>query len=506
MLKFPKLLPKRIYRIRDKFTLPYDEKAQLKGYLLAVLGEDIDDTAEFFKSPYWQFRRYNRYFLERKAAELIAGINVRVLNDQKEMFQNGFGKEFPNTRLMISPAACKDFNIIYELNQYLNLVHTNKKIATRSLVQQKDLKVNLLLNKLDSLSKKFPNQPNKYLLIPVDKYIDNTRNSSIWVKRMYKQMFLIQLITVINENPAAFRKLSDWTFIFSNINEVFYLPCKDINSDTFDLIKELFKKFKSRPLFVELNDTDDDGLGDTEDANEDNLASVNKNILFKTASDVVNTVNELPLDPKVKEKLKVTTINDMKNMYKENTEKPVTLSDTPKQEAKDNTNLAKTMLTDKEDPKDDLDDSKKVSDNKLLSKDALKSEAQEKIKKELNKTVLPPQKSVQRLARIEKIQKQMKDIKVDDTTIEELTIRAKTKQIEKKEIKADIINENMKNIPFNNFEKGYNKNLLEYDLTNILTSLSEKDRPLYLISLEKEDMSTAIDKIYTYRAVFEDEI
>jgi len=505
MLKFPKLLPNKVYRVRDRFTLPYDERNQLKGHLLAVFGEDINDTADFFKSPYWQFRRYNRYFIERKVSEIIAGLNVKVQNKQQELFQTGFGQSFPDTKLMITPAVCRDFNIIYEINQYFGLIHNNEKIATRSVIQQKEIKMNLLINKLKDISSKFPNQQNKYLLIPVDKYIDNTRNAAIWTKRSYFYIFLIQLIKTIGEDPKRFNQLKDWTFVFNNINEVFYIPCKDINSETYDLIKELFRKFRSRPSFVELQDTDDVDLGTTEDENEDKLASANQHTLLKAATDVVQTVNSLPIENSVKEELKTSAVNNMKKIYINNTEKPVTLNSSPKQKPQDKKDLLKTKITEPEEIVDELKDSKKVSDNKLLTKDELTKEAENKIKAELNKKILPPQQSIQRLARIEKIQKEVKDIKVDDTTIEELAIKAKKKQIEKNEIKADVINDNMKNIPFNNFEKGYNHNLLDYDLTNILTSFANKDRPLYLISLEKEDISTTNDKLYTYKAIFEDE-
>ena len=509
MIKFSKMLPEKVYRVKDRFTLPYNQKNQLKGNLITVLGDSMDDTINFFKSPYWQFRRYNRYFLERKIYELFSGISIKVINKQKDVFEEGFGSAFPDIRLAMTPSFCRDYNIIYELNQFTELIHNNERITSKNISLQKKIKVDLMLKKLETISKTFPLQEKKYLIIPVDKYIPNTRSNTIWTKRSYLSIFLIQFIKSISEEPNRFSKLKDWTFIFSNVNEVFYIECKDINSDTYELIRTLFKKFRSRPNSVDYTEADDENLGTTEDENEDLLGTANKNTLLKAASDIVGTVNSLPLDNDIKEKLKVDTINGMKTEFVKNTNQPVTLADTIKQS---NPNVKESLLKKKItepitdiDTADKLSDSRKVSDNKLLSKEDLTTSAQEKIKKELNKTILPPQQSVQRLARIEKIQKEMKDIKVDNTTIEELAIKAKKKQLENKEIKADVINENMKNIPFNNFEKGYNENLLDYDLTNILMSFSKKDRPLYLISLNKEDTSTAIDKIYTYKAVFEDE-
>ena len=100
----------------------------------------------------------------------------------------------------------------------------------------------------------------------------------------------------------------------------------------------------------------------------------------------------------------------------------------------------------------------------------------------------------------------MKNLKVDDTrTISDIRHEADSKKIEDHKITSSAINPNLKNIKFDKFEHGYNTKLLDHDTLNILTSFAEKDRPLYLISIKKEDTSTAIDKTYTYTCVFEDE-
>ena len=512
MLKFPKMLPNKVYRIRNQYTLPYNEKDQLKGNLVAVFGENIDDTAAFFDNKYWQFKRYNRYYLERKVSTSIAGLPIRERNNQQEMFMAGFGYKYPETKLVVTPAGCRNMNVIYELNQYNSLLLNSSKINNKAVNMQKDLRMQEFLGRLSYITTEFPGYK-KYLMIPVEKYIDNPRNSSIWSKREYLYIFLMQLIRHILDNPSQFTKLKDWVFVFNNINEVFYIECKDINSGTFELIKTNFKKFKSRRGSIDITNTDDEELGETEDENEVNIPSVNQKNTVSAATEVIKTVNSLPISEKTKEDLKKSAVSEIKKVYVNNSTNSVTLSDdtftkpSEKPEAVSKKISDTKILVDENKAEDKVpENSTKSSDNKLLPKEDLKSAGDGEIKKELNKLILPDQKmSVQRLARMQKIQKEMKDIKVDDTSIKDLAIKAKKKQLENHEIKVDVINDKIKNIPFDNFEKGYNENLFEYDLINTLTSFASKDRPLVLISLKKEDTSTAIDKLITYNAVFEDE-
>ena len=310
-------------------------------------------------------------------------------------------------------------NVIYELNQYNSLLLNSNKINNKPVLTQKELRMEEFTGRLSYISNEFPGYK-KYLMIPVDKYIDNPRNSSIWSKREYLYIFLMQLIRQILDNPSQFSKLKDWTFIFNNINEVFYIECKDINSGTFELIKSNFKKFKSRRGLVDVADTDDEELGETEDDNEVNIPSINQKNTITAASEVVKTVNSLPIPDQSKEELKKTAVSAIKKVYVQNSKNSVEISDDTFNNApnKDKTSKKITdtnILSDSEKAIDKVpENSTKSSENKLLPKEDLMTAGDVEIKKELNKLILPDQKmSVQRLARMQKIQKEMKDIKVN---------------------------------------------------------------------------------------------
>ena len=507
MIKFSKLLPNTLYRVRNGYSLPFNDKNRLKGNVLCVFGNEIKDTEEFFDSPYWIWRYYYRYHIDRRVATTIAGMHIRIKNDQETIFANGIGEAHPDMRLCITPSVCRDFNTIYEINQYSEILNQSERINRKPVSQQRELKISHYLSKMQEVSAIFPNHK-KYLMIPVHKFIPNTRNASIWTKMDFGRNFLIQFIRYIGEKPEEFKKLKNWTFVFNNLNEVFYIDTNSINSETFEQIKVMFKKFKSRPSAIDISDASDDDLGLTEDENEENLVDKNKNTVLSATAEMVKTVNELPLEENEKEEIKKESAAKIKSIYNKTSLNPIEEVNNEKVEKEKRSIYSPKINIDSEkNKKEELNTNviTKTSENKIITKDSIKDAYSDDVKNKLNKSILPPQKSIQRLARIEKMQKEMKDIKVGDETIKSLAKKAEMKKLEPYKIKADTINENIKYIPFNNFEKGYNKKLYEYDLTNILTSFAEKDRPLYLISLNKENTSTTTDKLYTYKAVFEDE-
>lgn len=146
---------------------------------------------------------------------------------------------------------------------------------------------------------------------------------------------------------------------------------------------------------------------------------------------------------------------------------------------------------------------KEISGEKLVSKASINARAVKTVSDTIDKALVP-NLSAKRLSRLEKIQKEMDEITIDNKTVQQLAEEAKMKEIPVTNIKADTINKDITKKKFSNFEKSYNEKLFDYDFMNILKSFAEKDRPLYLISLTKEDTSTSLDKIYTYTCVFED--
>lgn len=452
MLQFDKLEPNKLYRIKDKYTLPImGKKAIGKDNLITIFGNNIDDTIKFFTNPYIRFRGYKKYYIEKYLKFNILGKQIYITNDQKEIYDTKFGLNYPNISLVKNPGASANNNIIYELGQYMDIINTDERFNSKPIQTKSSVRFLMIKNKLEKISEEFPSYK-KYLYLPIDMFIENTRDISIWTKKDKLNNPLISFIRMIeNEWMNIKNELADWSFIFLNINELFYINCKDMNEETLNNIKILFKKFKSKSGYINEEETDPH-LEQSEDDIKNNKNIDDKIITNNNISEVDNLLKDINLPKSQIEQIKSKTIDNIID----NKENKIT---------KSTENLIK---------------------NEIFNK-------------------ITPNVSPLRLARLKKIQEEVGKISIDNKTIDQIKQEANSELIDESNIKADVINNKLKHIKFNNFEKGYNKKLMEYDLVNILTKFSEMDRPLYLIKLDKEDTSTTMDKKYTYTAVYEDE-
>ena len=474
MLKFSRLEPEKLYRVKDKFTLPVlGEKGMGRDNLITVFSDSINDTSDFFSKPYIRFRGYKKYYIEKYVKFYILNRKIYLVNDQNEIYESSFYNKHPEVGLLKNPGASSNYNVIYELGQYMNIINTDDRLNNKQLMNKASLKFNLIISKLKSISSEFSSYK-KYLYLPIDNYIDNPRNSIIWTNKNSLNNNLIGFIRMIENNWNTIKlELSDWTFVFSNINELFYINCKDMNEETFNTIKTLIRKYRSKigTINTELTDphleVSEDEIDNVDDSK--NIKSINKSITNKIIDETDKDLKDikLPENEKLSIKSKITdSIIDK------------------------NSNLT---VTDNEN-----NYAKKISETNL------KNEANKILKDELLDRISPTV-SPQRLARLKEIQNNVGSIVLDDKTIDQIKAEVNSETIEPYEIKANVINNKLKNIKFNNFEKNYNEKLLNHDLVNILTKFSEMDRPLYLIKLDKEDTSTTMDKKYTYTAIYEDE-
>lgn len=517
MLNFNKLMPGKLYRTKAQYSLPYDPKKITKGTLLSVFGENTDDTVDFFKRPEFKFNRYSRYFVDKKMKVTIMKRKIIKREDQQEIFDDGFGKYF-NTRLCRTVSNVNNFNVIYELNNYSELLYEDERVEGRGIYQQAEIKFDYVMNILKETSQRFPDHK-KYLFLPIDKYVPFPKNSTFWTNRQYLNNNLMVFLRHIGTEHNRFKELKDWSLVFVNVNELFYLDCKDFTSDTYDIVRKLFKKFKSKAGYADKTECDDDDInlseGDISEEADSTILSHNEDV----TSQVVKTAKDAAKDSIVGDQIVEKVKDRMASLYDTNKAKTLIKVDkieTPKEEKTTGSKRLSTIkirtgesqvISDNPNPTGNMDisDTKdNFTDSKIIPKSEAKEVAERTIKSEINKLVAPPM-SASRLARVTKIQKEQEKLSLDNKPISTVIKEAESKIIDDHNIKADLINKKMNNIKFDNFEKGYNDKLLNYDLINILKSFSEKDRPLYLIDLKKEDTSTSLDKMYTVTATYEDE-
>ena len=524
MLKFNKLKEAQLYRVKNNYSLPYDARFPTKGNLITVFGDTLEDTSNFFKQEPFIFRNYKKYYIDKRIRITFMGKPVIIVNNQAEMFKEGFGKDF-NIMLAKTPTMAGNYNTIYELNQYMDIMNTNEKLKSKSLIIKADLKYQFIMSRLEELSNKFPSH-NKFLFLPINNYISNPRSIPMWSVKSYLENNMIAFLRKMATNPDDFKNLKGWTFVFVNLNEIFFIKSESFDSTTIDTIKALFKKMRSKHGYINTDDCDDELITDDESNEDDEIIESNRINTIKTLETASKELEESELPEEVKKDIQKKTIIKVANIVKPNitVNKQIPKETENKQISKDNMNnqISKNKDTEQvstDDTKTGINrlTTRKITsissvknipvvntDNKLVSKEEITDETRKAIKDELKK-INTPSVSIQRLARIKKIEKEMDSLKIDNESVSTMTKKAESKIIDNHEVKVDVINPKIKNINFDNFEKGYNDKLFNYDLMNILRSFSKKDRPLYLIKLDKEDTSNSIDQQYTYTAVFEDE-
>lgn len=112
--------------------------------------------------------------------------------------------------------------------------------------------------------------------------------------------------------------------------------------------------------------------------------------------------------------------------------------------------------------------------------------------------------SASRSARIEKNRDEFLNKKIDNKTVKDLIENSnKPTELPETALPIETINDEWKHLKAINFEKEYN---LDADIMNILYSLSDKNKeyPITILSVDKQDSSTSEDSIYTYTVKCED--
>lgn len=528
MIRYNRLEPNKLYRTMGKYSLPMTNKSTTNGSLICVFGESDESTLKFLNREYIDFSYCKRYLSERKFRTTIHNVTKMNIIDTDEV-EDKLSKYAPGLRYMRTASAISTpYNIFYELGTFESILYTNEYLLNKPMVARSELYIKYMIERMKYISETFP-EYKKYIYLPIDVYIDKPRDETIWKRRNMLSNKLMAFLRYMISHYNEFSQFKDWEFIFINVNELFIV--NKIDESTGTVLKSLFKKLRSTPS----EKCFDEAIEDNNDSSEIVAVGDNDNDGLDIA--INNKLNDTVLDDKVKSelhtKIKTKVLKEEEVLKDQATSKSSTtivkispktkftnkstnsstiakLSDTEINNS--NPIINKTNDTETDNSKiannrnnDDIEN--KVSINKE-EVDVTKSIDGKKldniIKEEIIDIIKPPTKSSPRLARIEKLKNDFPNLKItDNLTVSDVALKAKSKQIDDKIIKADVIHDSVKDIKFSNFEKNYNEKLMNYDITNILNFFSDKDDPLYVVSINREDISTVTDKLYLYKVVYE---
>lgn len=488
MLHFNKLEPGKLYRTKNRITLPKNKMNNGRDNLVTFFVDDSKTMMNLLENPYWDsaISKYYRYYIPKRMSHRVTTKLKRVLLDRQEYYAENIIPNIPEKlkiRLALLPSTVKNYNTYYDISQYMKWINTDVMLESKPINDRALIKAENVLSVLSKISSEMTLHQNKYLYIPIDLYIENIRNKSIFSAYKMKDNPVIYLLNYIQEFHSELAIMTDWTLVFTNVNELFYIPMSSINAMTYTEILNIFKKCRSMRGFAYVDESDDDNIELISDDSSD-TATVIDNIEDKVIKKVKHSIAQKNIQPEKIEEPKpeiVPSITNKRIFTKKEEPKPV------------NKPAPKIVEKEKVEPK--------IPDEEIKKLEIAKKE----LMKELDKQELNVSHS--RLARLKSVQDNIKNLKIEEKTFEQLAVEASNRQIDPIKIEDidDIDNEDMKEIKFAGFERGYNEKLKKYHITAMLESFAYKDKPLYLISLDVEDISDNIDKIERYHCVFEDE-
>ena len=181
--------------------------------------------------------------------------------------------------------------------------------------------------------------------------------------------------------------------------------------------------------------------------------------------------------------------------------------------------VVKAAINKPEEPKsNDIEDEENKPEDDEKKVDIVTSIIKDKTEEEINKDeelLAKIYKDIQNekppitfsSARDEMLRKEQEKIKVGNTTVKELReIQANNIPITENDISNVVggINDSMKVVKYENFDKDYNEKLMKKDIVDAIMSLSEKSLPLYVLKIDITDTSDELNYKDTYTILFED--
>lgn len=448
------LKPNIIYRNNSKFRLPLNVKERTKGTVYVPIVKTEKDTLKFFTDSMWVMRNIRFYYHEKLFNYKIYNkvIRYRIKDTElRELFEEKLSPILPELKLAINYSIMKGRNYIHDVSFF-----------TKEFFNIEDSRFGMLrVNEYFRLFKEFIPKKiddtlynNKCMFIPIDYWINDVKDFSIFNLRKTDN-FISLFFHKLKDDPSYFSEnFSGWKFFFTYKNQMFFMMPETFDEDTHKEFRKLWNKL--RPVKgSEVKDIESF-------ATEEELEEI---IEAKNRTKIQEKIDELMKDDELDEEIFNTLID--KTAKKLN----VSIRD---------------------------EDLKEVPDSIVTP---LELEL-EKVNSELNET-LP--KSKPRIAREIKLINDMKSIKVDDMTIEEIQSRAESNKMDPIELPIDTINESLRKMTFPNFDEAYLKNHYKKDIISMMTNLQYKDKPLYLIDAKVKDASDPLNKVEEYTFTFEDE-
>lgn len=452
-----------VYR-RDRFSLPCGDRDKLKGYLFFTLNTSIGAIETLLKNEHKiilnRASSYNAYYYDYKILRnslkfgnsVIPGITMTDAKNDRLVRYELIKSKVEGIRTPINLEMLRGRNFVYDLNPVIEMMKKEPRVMNKPLVKKMTLFFNTIK---EFVSKEFyinEADGTKYTKGPIFVNLDDQKDYN----DINSYHFLTYLIML-------FRKSE-------NFMEQFVAPYKIIFYSTkgylvFDMSKDLQKRNLSRLKLAINRIKPNIELGTVESiVVRDELASKMNEVNGFTGKDKLDSDDSV-VDAVAKSIGLDEDVDDVEEKVAKADEDALII--------------------------EDLDDASKKEfyDNILTKRTGYEP-------KELSK-------------RDQMLRDKQKDIKIKGKTIAELT-----KDIDIPQVKSDkvtppaelkVINDNITDVKFANFQKVYNEELLPQHLAEVITSFNDKSINVSVLDVKVDDTSDNLNMKETYTINLEDE-
>ena len=456
LYKIENIKPLRLYKNKKVFihSLLGDKR---KGNLFFVAGMNENDVLSIINSPILDTRFINGYYIERQIITSVYGVTKKSRLDLKTKWTDIKSKTSYITRTFPTIQSYNGLNMFYDISPYMDIFFN--KSRTGSPAKRAELFSNYLNGILNKETAK--TYPNKKILVPIDGMgIDRMDNSILGC-----------LIYLINFNDALLRSTlgnTEILLISSKNNILVKLVPELLNKKTIVRLKNILN------VVVKLN------------------ANQELNELEKALYD--ETEKEFKYVPKQYENAATKLVNKLAQSITGNND-PWSVLD-PEDFGK-----IESIANDVADAKDI------VNAVDLLDELNKNSEFVKAVEDIVNEKVTARAKHLN-TKRNELLQKEQGTQKINNEgkTLEEILNDVESKIMEREVYDVKVFNEKLKSSTLKDFERSYNKKQREKDIVSIIDSFSKnKDIPMYVRKIERNNTSDAFNKKETWSILFEDD-
>lgn len=452
--------------VNKKFTFPFTESDRRKGSLFFLNGLSTDDSIDIMNTQLIDQRYNNCYYIDTRVVMQVGPVLRRERIVRKDLYSTIRSRSANIRRTYPNLTQYNNFNLFFDLHPYNELFFKNVKYnAGRKAELYAEMLNGLISNE------ELKDYKKRYILLPFNEDHADIKNTLL-----SKSSFdnpLSAIYNLIYYSNDVFKKLfSDVEFIVlsSKSNILFKfdntVERKDLPRMSM-LISTINKRNSKQDLTPEEKAFFDETTNDFSSQPNDASEEIRQNVM-----------NALKKEFGISGGVKSLTGEEMDIEQK-------------LEELADKTMKEKTISSE-----DNLIDELKNNDEFLQYAENLKQEK------------LAAAKSNRNTKRNELLKEEHAKVKINNQgkTLDQILAEINEKKLDVDNININTRNEQLKTSTLHDFEKSYNKKQMEKDTLMIINSFSQnKDIPMYIRDIKKENTSDSFNKKETWTITFEDE-